>query len=126
MAAGTNPAGGPLEYATLVVDSLDPTNGDFSNQVRTYLEGYLRANGVVVRTEGQATRLNTGVPAGGSPDLESFVGDRLAMSRGTANPGQAFRNLARDATTPKTSPAGFFMGMTPPWRGPNFTSTETW
>ena len=34
------------------------TRGDVSNRVRPYLEGYLKANGVHIRTEGQANRLN--------------------------------------------------------------------
>ena len=111
MAAGTDPAGAPLDYASMVVDSIDPTNGDFSNQVRTYLEGYLRANGVAIRPEGQADRLNMDIPTGGSPDLESFIGDRMAVSRGTANPVQAFRNLAREFGMTRHS-AGATLAMT--------------
>lgn len=93
MAGGTTGEGEALDYASTVVHALAPTHG--SSQVRTYFDNYLAANNIAVRAEGQAGRLNTAFTVGGAPDLESFVADQLAVTRGQANLVQAFRNLAR-------------------------------
>ena len=93
MAGGATGEGEALDYASTVVHALAPTHG--SSQVRTYFDNYLAANNIAVRAEGQAGRLNTAFTVGGAPDLESFVADQLAVTRGQANPVQAFRNLAR-------------------------------
>ena len=93
MAGGATGEGEALDYASTVVHALAPTHG--SSQVRTYFDNYLAANNIAVRAEGQAGRLNTAFTVGGAPDLESFVADQLAVTRGQANLVQAFRNLAR-------------------------------